>query len=77
MELFYMFARLIGRGAVMITILGLFLFFGLTGLVLWHFNETIWQDDDIGDLSDPRSREVGVEEPKPCSGLCSPSDEPA
>lgn len=77
MELFNPFTRLIGRGAVMITILGLFLFFGLTGLVLWYFNETIWQDDDIGDLSGSQSSDVGIEDPNPSPGLCSPSDEPA
>ena len=76
MELFNPFARLISRGAVMITILGLFLFFGLTGLLLWHFNETIWREDDEGGLTDTQSSEGGEEKPNPCAGLCSPSDEP-
>ena len=30
----------------MITVLGLFLFFGLTGLILWLFNEAVWSADD-------------------------------
>ena len=30
----------------MMTVVGLFLFFGLTGLTLWLFNEAIWRADD-------------------------------
>ena len=30
----------------MIKILGLLLFFGLTGLILWTFNEMLWRVDD-------------------------------
>lgn len=61
----------------MITILGLFLFFGLTGLVLWHFNEAVWRGENEEASTDCRSSADGLEKPKPCAGLCSPSDEPA
>jgi hypothetical protein len=30
----------------MIKILGLLLFFGLTGLILWTFSESLWRVDD-------------------------------
>ena len=30
----------------MIKILGLLLFFGLTGLILWSFSEALWRMDD-------------------------------
>jgi hypothetical protein len=36
----------------MIKILGLLIFFGLTGLILWTFNEMLWRVDDE-DESDP------------------------
>jgi hypothetical protein len=31
---------------VMIKVLGLLLFFGLTGLILWSFSESLWRVDD-------------------------------
>jgi hypothetical protein len=45
----------------MIKILGIFLFFGLTGLILWAFSEMLWRaDDEQG--SDPCPPEVEADQ---------------
>lgn len=31
----------------MATILGIIVFFGVSGFILWHFNEAIWQGNDL------------------------------
>lgn len=38
----------------MITILGLLLFFVLTGLILWHFNEAVWRVENEEDRDSTR-----------------------
>lgn len=61
----------------MITILGLFLFFGLTGLILWQFSEALWRESQAEDTNPSQSSE-GEEESKVTGiGFCAAFDEPA
>jgi hypothetical protein len=76
MELIGTTARLKGRGAVMFTILGLLLFFGLTGLILWHFNEAVWRVEDDEDRDSLATREEEPMYQKHCADLCSSFDNP-
>ncbi len=61
----------------MITILGLLLFFVLTGLILWHFNEAVWRVENEEDRDSLASSQEAPMYRKPHADLCSSIEEPA